>query len=68
MLRLTRKPLEKRIVCPKCGGSTEVVQFEKTPANRCRVGCGVWINQADLDSNRKPARIRVETVGFWPAR
>lgn len=70
---MSRKNVEKTIKCPKCGTRTEIVSLNKVHVNKCKAGCGVWINQSELDLERRSKSLLSsivpgQPVGFWRAR
>lgn len=70
---ISTKSVEKTINCPKCGTSTEIICLNKGRVNKCPAGCGIWINQSELDLDRRSKSLLAsivpdQPVGLWSAR
>ena len=52
-----------RVVCPRCGGKLKQSRLRSARINRCPQGCGIWIDQSQLDqlSGRRASRYEVES-------
>lgn len=40
---------DSKIKCPRCGDKLGRHRLRRTYVNRCKNGCGVWIDQQQLD-------------------
>ena len=73
MLLKINKKHQKVIPCPKCGSATEISGVVSLDVHKCPVGCGIWINQSELDASRnlkslQPSKVADQATGFWRSR
>ena len=58
--------ITKTVKCPKCGSATKSVKMANIRVNRCLTGCGIWINQTELDSKPQSRTWLEPSIGERP--
>lgn len=60
------------VLCPKCGQRTRGVALRNLMVDQCEFGCGVWINQADLEKGMpetvRPSIEAEDSLWWWKGR
>ncbi len=56
------------VKCPRCGGRLKQTQLRSSRVNRCAKGCGIWIDQQQLDQLTGLNSKRYEVTQDLPAR
>ena len=41
---------DRKLQCPKCGGTWESYTFQGIALERCRQCCGIWMDKGELDA------------------
>lgn len=59
---------ESKIKCPRCGSKLSRNRLRRTYVNRCKNGCGVWIDQQQLDQLVGTKSKRYEVTNDLPAQ
>ena len=59
---------ESKIKCPRCGVKLDRNRLSRTYVNRCKNGCGVWIDQQQLDQLVGTKTKRYEVTNDLPAQ
>ena len=57
-----------QVKCPRCGKQLERSRLNRSYINRCSTGCGVWIDQEQLDQMVGTKTKRYEVANDLPAQ
>ncbi|MEM9411198.1 MAG: zf-TFIIB domain-containing protein [Planctomycetota bacterium] len=58
---------KNQVKCPRCGAKLNRNRLRSTSVNRCKNGCGVWIDQQQLDQIMGTKTNRYEVTSDLPA-
>ena len=72
MITTEKNDFARTLRCPRCGNPLHVTRLVSTSVNRCSTGCGVWIDQANIDAGlatgSKSSQGTGRLAGFWRSR
>ncbi len=57
-----------QIKCPRCGAKLNQTQLKNSRVNRCSKGCGIWVDQQQLDQLAGSNPKRYEVTSDLPPR
>ena len=72
MISTEKNDFARTLRCPRCGNQLQVTRLVTTSVNRCNTGCGVWIDQANIDAglahDTRGLGAAGRLAGFWRSR